>query len=121
VVVELPFPVIHGLGSSSDATPGGVRFWSQVANLGILFIENSTVDPSLLTRVKRLDHVFVGSAWLMPALEKQGVERARMGVFWQCVDYTLFGPADREPREPGGPFHVFSGEARPIDVSCDVK
>ncbi|HEY1719835.1 MAG TPA: tetratricopeptide repeat protein [Magnetospirillaceae bacterium] len=87
--------VLHGLGnrltavaSAHDVDLGGKH------NIGVLFIEDTTVDDQVKERAKRYELLIAGSTWNKEVLDG-GNCGTPIKVVLQGVDRTLFHPAPR--------------------------
>ena len=87
--------VLHGLGnrlgavaSAHDVDLGGA------SNIGVLFIEDTTVDAEVRERAKRYQMLIAGSTWNKEVLDGGNVG-VPVKVVLQGVDRTLFHPAPR--------------------------
>ena len=87
--------------------------------MGILFLENTSLPDAYLARLQRYDAVLTGSAWLKALLQRKGLEAQKLGVFYQCVDYSVFYPRPEPPPEnPRSTIRIFTGEAMAL---CSIS
>ena len=87
--------VLHGLGNRFGAVASAHQVdLGGATNIGVLFMENSTIDAEARGRSKRFELLVAGSSWNKRMLEAGGVSTP-ITVVLQGVDRTLFHPAPK--------------------------
>ena len=102
---DCQFPTLHALGNRLIGGPL-VRQLRSTRRVGLVFLEDSRLDPDAVARGRMFDRIVAGSTWNEELLRAQGLEQTRL-VF-QGVDTSVFHPAPRTGRFAGR-FVVFSG------------
>ncbi|CAN0032393.1 unnamed protein product, partial [Phaeothamnion confervicola] len=120
-VVQLPFPVVHCLGTFGTdygvdtilgAFSGGLSYWGTV-NIGVIFAEAVAFTARDVALLRRFDAVLAGSRWNRGLLVAAGLPQPRVGLFLQGVDHAAFDTAAAEAaaaaEKRDGEFWIFSG------------
>ena len=102
-----PFPVLHAV-PGSFAFPAGETEDTQAAgsfNVGLSFLETSTLSPKEVRNAKGFDLILAGSQWNVETLHAHGVH-ARLLL--QGVDLDMFQPRN-DSSIATNKFIIFSG------------
>src|SRR5262249_1137611 len=113
---DLPYPVLHSIGTDLTRTPAGVPYAGS-PDIGIVFIEHSAISKAGAERGRSYRLLIAGSMWNADLLRE-----AKLGpiiVWQQGVDLSRFHPAALRRLFPNR-FVIFSGGAIQLRKAQDI-
>lgn len=103
--IECDEPVLRALGNGFQGHPASARLRG-ACDVGLIFFEDTRLDPDALARAARFDLIVAGSEWNAAVLRAHGIDRVR--AIPQGIDPTIFHPAPRSGAFEDR-FVIFSG------------
>jgi len=108
--------ILHSMGNNLELSRLSERFRGEF-NVGIVFFEDTNLEPSRIERASNLDCVITGSTWNTKLLEAAGLKNVK--TVFQGVNTRLFRPLPKMGKY-GDKFAIFSGGKLEFRKSQDI-